>query len=181
MIRMNIRIYSYQKSDTNEYPNIFIPKKWYEYDTNEYLYRKIFEYRHTLIHKHILRYQEPKRELNSQKVWSPINAQPTNYFLDVSPLLYRFMGGVYHLPTYSATSKRFNRLAFNFSNRFSPDSVKMALIRAFVKQVVSNNLKKTNNLTTGLIIKIWTDEKHSREKDGIGGSASAEEGDLGDK
>merc|ERR1711934_235615 len=38
----------------------------------------------------------------------------------------RFMGGVYHLPTYSATSKR-----------FSPDSVKMALIRAFVKQMRS--------------------------------------------
>ena len=29
-IRMNIRIYSYQKNDTNEYPNIFVSKKWYE-------------------------------------------------------------------------------------------------------------------------------------------------------
>ena len=44
MIRTNIRIYSYQKNNTNEYPNIFASKKWYEYDTNEYLYRKIFEY-----------------------------------------------------------------------------------------------------------------------------------------
>ena len=30
MIRMNIRIYSYQKNDTNEYPNIFVSKKQYE-------------------------------------------------------------------------------------------------------------------------------------------------------
>ena len=44
MIRTNIRIYSYQKNNTNEYPNIFASKKWYEYDTNEYSYRKIFEY-----------------------------------------------------------------------------------------------------------------------------------------
>ena len=29
-IRTNIRIYSYQKNDTNEYPNIFVSKKWYE-------------------------------------------------------------------------------------------------------------------------------------------------------
>ena len=43
MIRTNIRIYSYQKSNTNEYPNIFVSEKWYEYDTNEYSYRKIFE------------------------------------------------------------------------------------------------------------------------------------------
>ena len=28
----------------NEYPNIFVSKKYYEYDTNEYSYRKIFEY-----------------------------------------------------------------------------------------------------------------------------------------
>merc|ERR1712037_1055600 len=38
----------------------------------------------------------------------------------------RFMGGVYHLPTYASNSKR-----------FSPDSVKMALIRAFLKQMRS--------------------------------------------
>ena len=44
MIRTNIRIYSYQKNNTNEYLNIFASKKWYEYDTNEYSYRKIFEY-----------------------------------------------------------------------------------------------------------------------------------------
>ena len=53
-IRTNIRIYSYQKNDTNEYPNIFVSKKWYEYDTNEYSYRKIFEYpniRHTLVQR----------------------------------------------------------------------------------------------------------------------------------
>ena len=30
MIRTNIRIYSYQKDDTNEYPNIFVSKKQYE-------------------------------------------------------------------------------------------------------------------------------------------------------
>ena len=29
-IRTNIRIYSYQNNDTNEYPNIFASKKWYE-------------------------------------------------------------------------------------------------------------------------------------------------------
>ena len=29
-IRTNIRIYSYQKNDTNEYPNIFVSKKQYE-------------------------------------------------------------------------------------------------------------------------------------------------------
>ena len=43
---------SYQKNNTNEYLNIFASKKWYEYDTNKYSYRKIFEYpniRHTLI------------------------------------------------------------------------------------------------------------------------------------
>ena len=34
----------YQENDTNEYPNIFVSTKLYEYDTNEYLYRKIFEY-----------------------------------------------------------------------------------------------------------------------------------------
>ena len=28
-----MRIYSYQKDDTNEYPNIFVSKKLYEYDT----------------------------------------------------------------------------------------------------------------------------------------------------
>ena len=44
MIRTNIRIYSYQKNNTNEYLNIFASKKWYEYDTNEYSYWKIFEY-----------------------------------------------------------------------------------------------------------------------------------------
>ena len=43
MIRTNIRIYLYKKNNTNEYPNIFASKKWYEYDTNEYSYRKIFE------------------------------------------------------------------------------------------------------------------------------------------
>ena len=51
MIRTNIRIYSYKKNNTNEYLNIFASKKWYEYDTNEYSDRKIFEYpniRHTL-------------------------------------------------------------------------------------------------------------------------------------
>ena len=26
----NIRIYLYQKNNTNEYPNIFLSKKWYE-------------------------------------------------------------------------------------------------------------------------------------------------------
>ena len=44
MIRTNIRIYSDQKNDTNEYTNIFVSKKGYEYDTNEYSWRKIFEY-----------------------------------------------------------------------------------------------------------------------------------------
>merc|ERR1712203_162537 len=38
----------------------------------------------------------------------------------------RFMGGIYQLPTFAAADKR-----------FSPDSVKMALIRAFVKQMRS--------------------------------------------
>ena len=58
----NIRIYLYQKNDTNEYPNIFVSKnntneypnifaskKWYEYDTNEYSYRKIFECTNTFV------------------------------------------------------------------------------------------------------------------------------------
>ena len=40
LIQMNIRIYSYQCNDTNKYPNIFIWKR-YEYNKNEYLYRKI--------------------------------------------------------------------------------------------------------------------------------------------
>ena len=44
MIRTNIRIYSDQKNDTNEYTNIFVSKKGYEYDTNEYSWQKIFEY-----------------------------------------------------------------------------------------------------------------------------------------
>ena len=71
MIRTNIRIYLYKKkqykgiseyirikkwyeqisefihikkNNTNEYLNIFASKKWYEYDTNEYSYWKIFEY-----------------------------------------------------------------------------------------------------------------------------------------
>ena len=44
MIRTNIRIYSYKKKDTSEYPNIFVSRKLYEYDTNEYSYWKIFEY-----------------------------------------------------------------------------------------------------------------------------------------
>ena len=30
MIRTNIRIYLYPKNDTNEYPNIFVSKRWYE-------------------------------------------------------------------------------------------------------------------------------------------------------
>ena len=54
MIRMNIRIYSYQKSNTNEYPNIFVSEKWYEYDTNEYLHWKIFEYTNTFVSKFML-------------------------------------------------------------------------------------------------------------------------------
>jgi len=44
MIRTNIRIYSDQKNDTNEYTNIFVSKKGYKYDTNEYSWQKIFEY-----------------------------------------------------------------------------------------------------------------------------------------
>jgi len=44
MIRTNIRTYSDQKNDTNEYTNIFVSKKGYEYDTNEYSWHKIFEY-----------------------------------------------------------------------------------------------------------------------------------------
>ena len=44
MIRTNIRIYSDQKNDTNEYTNIFVSKKGYKYDTNEYLWQKIFKY-----------------------------------------------------------------------------------------------------------------------------------------
>ena len=48
-IRTNIRIYSYQKNDTNEYPNIFVSNKWYEYNTNEYLYWKIFKYTNIFI------------------------------------------------------------------------------------------------------------------------------------
>ena len=44
MIRTNIQIYLDQKNDTNEYTNIFVSKKGYEYDTNEYSWRKIFEY-----------------------------------------------------------------------------------------------------------------------------------------
>ena len=39
-----MRKYSDQKNDTNEYTNIFVSKKGYEYDTNEYLWQKIFEY-----------------------------------------------------------------------------------------------------------------------------------------
>ena len=41
------RIYEYiriQKKHTNEYTNIFVSKKLNEYDTNEYSYRKILEY-----------------------------------------------------------------------------------------------------------------------------------------
>ena len=32
----NIRIYLYQKNNTNEYPNIFLSKKWYEH-IDEYI------------------------------------------------------------------------------------------------------------------------------------------------
>ena len=49
MIQTNIRIYSYQQNDMNKYPNIFVSNKWYEYDTNEYLYRKIFECTNTFV------------------------------------------------------------------------------------------------------------------------------------
>ena len=35
-----IHICLYQKNNTNKYPNIFVSKKLYKYDTNEYLYRK---------------------------------------------------------------------------------------------------------------------------------------------
>ena len=52
---LNIRIYLYQKNNTNEYANIFVSKKLYEYDTNEYSY--IFEYpniRHTLVYSLLL-------------------------------------------------------------------------------------------------------------------------------
>ena len=48
-IRTNIRIYSYQKDDTNEFPNIFVSEKWYEYDKNGYSYRKIFECTNTFV------------------------------------------------------------------------------------------------------------------------------------
>ena len=33
-----------EKNNTNECPNIFVSKKGYEYDTNEYSWRKVFEY-----------------------------------------------------------------------------------------------------------------------------------------
>ena len=33
-----------KKNNTIEYPNMFASKNWYEYDTNEYSYREIFEY-----------------------------------------------------------------------------------------------------------------------------------------
>ena len=33
-----------EKNNTNECPNIFVSKKGYEYDTNEYSWREIFEY-----------------------------------------------------------------------------------------------------------------------------------------
>ena len=45
-------IFVSKKFDLNEYPKIFLSEKLYEYDTNEYLYRKIFEYlniSHTLV------------------------------------------------------------------------------------------------------------------------------------
>ena len=38
-IRTNIRIYSYQNNDTNEYPNMFVSKKWYEW-ISEYIFIK---------------------------------------------------------------------------------------------------------------------------------------------
>ena len=45
LIQTNIPIYLYpKKNDTNEYPNIFVSKKLYKYDTNEYLYWKIFDF-----------------------------------------------------------------------------------------------------------------------------------------
>ena len=40
--KTHIPIYLYPKNDTNQYPNIF--KTWYENDTNQYSYRKVFEY-----------------------------------------------------------------------------------------------------------------------------------------
>ena len=41
MIRTNIRIYLYQKNDTNEYANIFVSKKQYE-RISEYICIKKF-------------------------------------------------------------------------------------------------------------------------------------------
>ena len=37
---MNIRIYSYQKDDTNEYPNIFVSKKAIRMNIRIYSYQK---------------------------------------------------------------------------------------------------------------------------------------------
>ena len=42
-IRTNIRIYSYQKNDTNEYPNIFVSKKWYDEYLNIFVSKKQYE------------------------------------------------------------------------------------------------------------------------------------------
>ena len=77
MIRTNIRIYSYQKNNTNEYLNIFASKKWYEYDTNEYSYRKIFEY---------IRISEysPHPEMNQHEA---LNTEILKYTMIVQPTL----------------------------------------------------------------------------------------------
>ena len=72
MIRTNIRIYSYQKNNTNEYLNIFASKKWYEHDTNEYSYWKIFEYpniRHTLVCKRYLVHSVSASDILIARQW----------------------------------------------------------------------------------------------------------------
>ena len=59
------------------------------------------------------------------------------------------------------------------SNRFSPDSVKMALIRAFVKQVKTSQTSRPGRLS------INTDEEHPKQKNGGGSSkTSTKKGDF---
>ena len=58
-IRMNIRICSYQKDDTNEYPNIFVSKKQYEWISKYIRIKKMIRiwYERILISEHIRMYK----------------------------------------------------------------------------------------------------------------------------
>ena len=58
-IRTNIRIYSYQKDDTNEYPNIFVSKKQYEWISEYIRIRKMIRiwYERIFISENIWMYE----------------------------------------------------------------------------------------------------------------------------